>query len=129
MMSGGQCPFCKPARTKIFQMRQAGMDDSAIIASFLREFGARVFRPDPSSSFWLVPYFSLGAGGILIVCVLKRASRRARRHALTLASDGKPSAGSPGDADASFARYCELIEEDASEMDSGSESNSNCGHR
>jgi cytochrome c-type biogenesis protein CcmH/NrfF len=95
MMSGGQCPFCKPARTKIFQMQQAGTDDSAIIASFLRDFGARVFRPDPSSYFWLVPYVSLGVGGIVIVLILKRASVRAREQAMIPASAGEPSAGSP----------------------------------
>jgi cytochrome c-type biogenesis protein CcmH/NrfF len=109
MMSGGQCPFCKPARTKIFQMQQAGTDDSAIIAWFLRDFGTKVFRPDPSSSFWLVPCFSLAAGGVLIVCVLKRASGRTRKHALLPASAGH--------AEASLARYRELIEEDAPEID------------
>jgi cytochrome c-type biogenesis protein CcmH/NrfF len=109
MMSGGQCPFCKPARTKIFQMQQAGTDDSAIIASFLRDFGTRIFRPDPSSSFWLVPCFSFAAGGVLIVCVLKKASGRARKHALLPVSAGH--------ADAFLARYRELIEEDASEID------------
>ena len=27
MMSAGQCGFCKPARTKIFRMQQAGLSD------------------------------------------------------------------------------------------------------
>jgi cytochrome c-type biogenesis protein CcmH/NrfF len=37
MMSAGQCPVCKPMRTRIFQMQQAGIDDSAIVASFVKD--------------------------------------------------------------------------------------------
>src|SRR5580704_10387524 len=35
-MSSGQCHICKPARTKIFQMQQAGMNDDSIIADFVK---------------------------------------------------------------------------------------------
>ena len=45
MMSGGQCPFCKPMRTHIFQMQQAGMSDSVVVASFLKEFATRCCGP------------------------------------------------------------------------------------
>jgi cytochrome c-type biogenesis protein CcmH/NrfF len=37
MMSAGQCHFCKPARTKIFNMQNSGMSDSQIVAAFVTE--------------------------------------------------------------------------------------------
>jgi cytochrome c-type biogenesis protein CcmH/NrfF len=117
MMSGGECPFCKPARSKIFQMQQAGTDDSAIIASFVRDLGAGVFRPDPSSSFWLVPYVSLGAGCLFIAFILKRVSGRARRQILIPTSAARAHVGGSEDADASFARYRQVIEVDAAGID------------
>ncbi len=71
-MSSGQCHFCKPARTKIYKMQRAGMSDDQIVASFIREYGEKIFRPDPTSSFWIVPYASLLLGGVLVAFVLKK---------------------------------------------------------
>jgi cytochrome c-type biogenesis protein CcmH/NrfF len=116
MMSGGQCPFCKPARTKIFGMQQAGMSDSAIVASFLKDFGDKMLRPDPDSSFWLVPYCSLGAGGLLVTLILMRIRGRAPTHPLPAASVNGPTGGSSGTADA-FARYRDAIERDTATLD------------
>jgi len=104
MMSAGQCHFCKPTRTKIFQMQQAGVSDSGIIAALKKEFGDKIFRPDPSSSFWLVPYISLAAGLGIVVLILMRLRSSARKHALTPAAAGGP----PVD-DASLARYRDAI--------------------
>src|SRR5580693_3976589 len=70
-MSSGQCHICKPARAKIFQMEQQGMNDDNIIASFIKG-GDFTFLADPNSSFWLVPYFSLALGGVVVWFVLKR---------------------------------------------------------
>ena len=108
MMSGGQCPFCKPARTKIFRMQQAGMNDSAIIASFLKDFGDKMLRPDPDSSFWIVPYFSFGAGGILITFILMRM----RGRSADLSTGGPSEAG-----EACLARYRSAIERDTATLD------------
>jgi cytochrome c-type biogenesis protein CcmH/NrfF len=113
MMSGGQCHFCRPTRTKIFQMQQSGMDDSSIIASFVREIGNQVFRPDPSSSFWIVPYLSLGAGGLLVAFVLFRMRSHARSRSLTPAGAG---GASPMD-DGAFTRYRDAIEKDTDRLD------------
>jgi cytochrome c-type biogenesis protein CcmH/NrfF len=111
MMSGGQCHFCKPTRTKIFQMQQSGMNDSGIIASFVKDFGDKIFRPDPSSSFWVVPYLSLGLGGLLIAFILMRMRGQARKHALQPATAGGPS------DDPTFARYRDAIEKDTDRLD------------
>src|SRR3954454_20133238 len=71
-MSSGQCHFCKPARTKIYNMQRGGESDSAIVASFVKEYGEKIFRRDPDSSFWMVPYLSLLAGAALLWFVLKK---------------------------------------------------------
>jgi hypothetical protein len=117
MMSGGQCPFCKPARTKIFRMEQAGMSDSAIIASFLKDFGDKMLRPDPDSSFWIVPYFSFGAGGILITFILMRMRGRSPKHPLPAGSADAAIGGSSGAAEVCFARYRDAIERDTATLD------------
>ena len=85
-------------------MQQAGMDDSAIVASFVKDLGKKIFRPDPNWSFWLVPYFSFGAGGLLLVFILMRMRGRARKHPLITVPAGAPSAAPYGGSDASFAR-------------------------
>ena len=110
MMSGGQCHFCKPARTKIFHMQQGGSSDAGIIAAFVKEYGDKIFRPDPSSSFWLVPYFSMAAGGLLLVLVLMRMRNSARKHALV-------PAGAAHGEDPSLARYRDAIEKDIARLD------------
>jgi cytochrome c-type biogenesis protein CcmH/NrfF len=117
MMSGGQCPFCKPARAKIFQMQRAGMSDSAIVASFLVDFGNKMLRPDPDSSFWLVPYFSFGAGGILIAFILMRMRGRIHKHPFPAGSPDAVTGGPSGAAEASFARYRDAIERDTAALD------------
>jgi cytochrome c-type biogenesis protein CcmH/NrfF len=117
MMSAGQCPFCKPSRTKIFKMQRAGMNDSDIVAAFVKDLGDKVFRHDPGSSFWLVPYFSFGAGGLLLALILMRMRGRARRVALIPASAGAAGVGSPADTDDLLSRYREEIEEDTLERE------------
>src|ERR1051326_2492711 len=71
-MSSGQCHFCKPARTRIYQMQKSGMDDSGIIAAFVKEYGKGIFRADPNSYFWLIPYIGLVLGGVVVWFVVKR---------------------------------------------------------
>jgi cytochrome c-type biogenesis protein CcmH/NrfF len=71
-MSSGQCHFCKPARTKIWELQKSGMDDSGIIAYFVKQYGDAIFRRDPNSYFWLIPYLMLAAGGAVLWIVVKR---------------------------------------------------------
>jgi cytochrome c-type biogenesis protein CcmH/NrfF len=55
-MSSGQCHFCKPTRTKIWELQKAGMDDNGIIEYLKKQYGEAVFRADPNSYFWMIPY-------------------------------------------------------------------------
>jgi cytochrome c-type biogenesis protein CcmH/NrfF len=115
MMSAGQCHFCKPARTKIFKMQTAGMTDPQIIQSFIVEYGEKIFRHDPNSYFWVVPYISLAVGGMAILLVLWRVrSRHSGPHhpPLTPATAGGPPVDDP-----TLARYREAIERDTAKLD------------
>ena len=110
-MSSGQCHICKPARTKIFQMQQQGMSDESIVASFVKT-GDFTRLVDPSSSFWVVPYFSLALGGIVVWFVLRNL-RRGKTGMTQPASGSK----APAEDDPEFARYRETIERDTEKLD------------
>jgi cytochrome c-type biogenesis protein CcmH/NrfF len=105
MMSAGECHFCKPARTKIFQMQQSGMSDGAIVQQFIKEYGEKIFRPDPNSSFWVVPYISLALGGLVLWFVLRRMRHSAGGGPL------KPAAAGPV-LDPEIARYMDAAEKE-----------------
>lgn len=109
-MSSGQCHFCKPARTKIYKMQRAGMSDDQIVKNFIQEYGQKIFRADPNSSFWMVPYISLAGGVVLVWFVLKRMRGT---KALTPATAGGP----PPDDDPVLAKYRDAIEKDTGRMD------------
>ncbi len=107
-MSSGQCHICKPARAKIFKMQQVGMSDDTIIASFVKT-GEFTLLSDPNSFFWVVPYFSLALGGVVVWFVLGRL----RGNKPVAAS----AAGPAIDNDPDFARYREAIEKDTEKLD------------
>ena len=113
MMSAGQCHFCKPARTKIYQMQSSGMSDSEIVASFVKEYGEKIFRKDPNSYFWVVPYVSLGLGAIAILFIL----RRVYGHHQPLKPAVAGGAPHIDDDDPTLARYRDAIEKDTDRLD------------
>ena len=110
-MSSGQCHFCKPARTKIWQMQSSGMNDSEIVAAFVKEYGEKIFRRDPNNYFWIVPYISLGLGCVAIILIL----RRVYGHS----SGMKPAVagGAPHIDDPELARYRETIEKETDRLE------------
>ncbi len=113
MMSSGQCHFCKPTRTKIFQMQSAGMSDTQIIQAFIQEYGQKIFRRDPNSFFWIIPYLSLGAGAIILWAILRRVRGH---HPLKPATAGGPPGALEPD-DPTLARYRDAIEKDTARLD------------
>jgi cytochrome c-type biogenesis protein CcmH/NrfF len=110
MMSAGQCHFCKPARTQIYKMQQQGMSDEDIIKGFVVQYGDKIFRHDPNSYFWLIPYITLALGGVAILFILRRVmSHRPMRPAVA--------GGPPLDDDPDLARYRDAVEKDISKLD------------
>lgn len=109
-MSSGQCHFCKPARTKIFQLQQAGTSDDNIIASFVKEYGQGIFRGDPNSYFRTIPYLVLVAGGFVTWMVVKRLRGPVAKKPAT-------AGGPPLDDDPLLARYRDAIEKDTEKLD------------
>ncbi len=106
MMSSGQCGFCKPARTKIFRMQQAGMSDEGITAEFTKEYGAKIYRADPNAFGWLVPYSTLALGVLVIVWFVRRYT-----HATPAPAEG------PAPQDEALGKYREQIEQDLAHLE------------
>jgi cytochrome c-type biogenesis protein CcmH/NrfF len=115
MMSAGQCHFCKPARTQIYKMQSQGMSDGQIVQAFITEYGDKIFRHDPNSYFWVVPYISLGVGAIAIVFILRRVW--GRHTPLKPALAGGPPGLSHQDDDPALAKYRDAIEKDTEKLD------------
>jgi cytochrome c-type biogenesis protein CcmH/NrfF len=105
MMSSGQCGFCKPARTKIWKMQQAGMSDQGIADEFIKEYGAKIYRADPNAFGWVVPYGTLALGVLVIVWFVRRYYHPA------------PAGGTPPPTDEALGRYREQIEHDLAHLD------------
>jgi cytochrome c-type biogenesis protein CcmH/NrfF len=84
------------------------MADSAIVSSFVQS-GEFTLLSDPNSYFWVVPYFSLFLGGVVVWFVLRRMRAGKTHHA---------TAGGPTiDDDPDFARYRDAIEKDTEKLD------------
>ena len=105
MMSAGQCGFCKPARTKIWRLQKAGLSDQAIADEFVKEYGAKIYRADPSAFGWVVPYAALAFGTLVVVWFVRRYHRPGA------------SAEAPAVPEETLGRYREQIEQDLAHLD------------
>lgn len=110
-MSSGQCHFCKPARAKIYKMQREGQSDNVIIASFVKEYGEKIFRQDPNSSFQLVPYLALVVGAGLVFIVI----RKMRGPAALQPAAAVPTMVEPDDP--VLAKYRNAIERDTERLE------------
>jgi len=107
MMSSGQCGFCKPARSKIFRMQQAGLSDPAVLDAFVKEYGAKIYRGDPNALGWLVPYSVLAVGVLVIVWFVRRYYK----------PEPVAVAGAPAPSDEALGRYQDQIERDLAHLE------------
>jgi len=107
-MSSGQCHFCKPARTKIWELQKSGMDDAGIISFFVKQYGDIILRRDPNSYFWLIPYLALAAGSVVFVLVVKRLRTTKSLHPAV--------AGATPAHDPVLERYRDAIEKETDEL-------------
>lgn len=103
------CGFCNPARVKIAKMLLAGKSDNEIIGSFKKEYGDDIYRADPNSFFWVIPYGALGLGLLAIYFFLRHAY-----HPKTAASQPNPSQTPNAEVD---PRYLEAAEKETSRID------------
>ena len=115
MMSSGQCGFCKPARTKIFKMQQAGMSDQQITDDFTREYGAKIYRADPSALGWLVPYGTLAIGVLVVIWFVRRYYRPAAAGTAAATAPGTGTAAPAGDDP--LGKYRDQIEHDLAHLE------------
>jgi cytochrome c-type biogenesis protein CcmH/NrfF len=90
-------------------MQQQGMSDASIIDSFVKG-GQFTLLADPNSYFWVVPYFSLVLGGVVVWFVLRRLRGSSK---LRPAAVGGPAI----DNDPEFAKYRDAIERDTEKLD------------
>jgi cytochrome c-type biogenesis protein CcmH/NrfF len=70
------CPFSPAAREKIAQMQAAGTPDSAIVADFVKSYGQGIYRGEPNTFGWLVPYLILALGAAGVIAFVLHARRR-----------------------------------------------------
>jgi cytochrome c-type biogenesis protein CcmH/NrfF len=100
------CGFCVPAKQRIYRMQKAGLTDAAIIETYKKEFGDKIYLADPSSFYWIVPAFATGLGLLAIYWFIRRMiSSRAVARAT----------GAP--ADPALARYQEEIDREMSKLE------------
>lgn len=102
------CGFCNPARVRIAKMQQAGMKDKEIIDTYIKEYGADIYRADPNNFFWVIPYGALGLGMLAIFFFLKHAYKPKGAAPVVTA------AGPEAEVD---SRYLEAAEKETSRLD------------
>jgi cytochrome c-type biogenesis protein CcmH len=95
------CSFSHPAKDKIAQMQAAGVPDSTIIDDFIKAYGKGIYRSEPNTLGWLVPYLALALGAVAVIWFVRR-SRRSRPALVT---------------DARLARYNDQIEQELQNLD------------
>jgi len=61
------------AKQKIADMQATGSSDSTIIDDFKRAYGKDIYRGEPNTFGWMIPYLVLVLGAAVIVWYLRRA--------------------------------------------------------
>ncbi len=104
------CGFCNPARVKIAKMQMAGMKDSQIIEVFKKEYGAGIYRADPNSFFWVIPYGALALGLLAIFFFIRQSFR-------PKVTPATPSSGIQTPDEPIDPRYLAAAEKETSSLD------------
>src|SRR6266478_1144237 len=95
------CGFSHPAKEKIAKMQASGVADSTIIDDFIKAYGKGIYRSEPNTFGWLVPYLALALGGVAVIWFV----RRSRRPKPSLVMDPR------------LARYNDQIEQELQNLD------------
>ena len=67
-----ECEFSKPAKLRIAQLKEQGVSDGAIVDEYVKKYGQDIYRAEPNSFGWIVPYSSLAPGALLVWWFIKR---------------------------------------------------------
>jgi hypothetical protein len=101
-----ECSFSNPAKEKIAKLQAAGFNDKGIIEQFTAAYGPGIYRGDPSSFGWLVPYLLLAPGLAFILWFVRRYRKP---HSVPVVETG------PEDPD--LAKYQKQIEDDMAHLE------------
>jgi cytochrome c-type biogenesis protein CcmH/NrfF len=102
-----ECSFSKPSKERIARMQAAGFSDGQIIQAFVRDNGQGIYLALPSAAGWIVPYFAI-AVGLVVIWGFVRKYRKPK----LLAELGTMEIDDPA-----LLRYKEQIEEDLKKLD------------
>lgn len=102
-----ECSFSKPAKERIARMQATGMSDKAIIDQFIAEYGPGIYRGDPNSFGWIVPYAAIGLGLAGLWLFLRRFRQ----------PKAMPEIGPAAEDDPVVAKYADQIEKDLAKLD------------
>ncbi|HXL23054.1 MAG TPA: cytochrome c-type biogenesis protein CcmH [Candidatus Dormibacteraeota bacterium] len=87
----GPCDTAKSMLKEVSSLLAKGETETQILHGFEQEFGLSVYIEPPKSGFsllaWIMPFFYLAAGTLLVVFVIHRWSNRPRQQ--QLAAGGK----------------------------------------
>jgi cytochrome c-type biogenesis protein CcmH/NrfF len=105
-----ECEFSKPAKLRIAKMKDQGMSDQGIVDQFIKEYGADIYRAEPNSFGWIIPYASMLPGAALIWWFI----RRYRKPKPIPEMAGAPTVDLD---DPELAKYKDQIEKDLARLD------------
>ena len=104
-----ECSFSKPAKLRIAKLKSDGVSDQAIIDEYVKQNGEKIYRAEPNSLGWIVPYASLIPGLALVWWFVRRYYRQQKPI---------PELGPDLEIDdPALAKYKDQIEKDLSRLD------------
>jgi len=105
-----ECEFSKPAKLRIAQLKEQGVSDQGIVDEYLKKYGQDIYRAEPNSFGWIIPYAALIPGAFLIWWFLRRYYKKPQ--------PASEVAGAAVDLDdPELAKYKDQIEKDLARLD------------
>lgn len=96
-----QCPSAIPLRQEIREQMSLGKDKAAILAHFAGKYGEKILSAPTTRGFnltaWVMPFFIVAVGGLVVVFTLLRWRRAPRRVATGVGEPRVPRPVSSGE--------------------------------
>src|SRR5260370_33497009 len=104
-----ECEFSNTGKLRIAKLKGQGVSDQAIIDEYVRQYGQEIYRAEPNSFGWIIPYATLAPGALLIWWFIRRYRKPQPAPEL---------AGAAVDLDdPELAKYKDQIEKDLARLD------------